>query len=62
VGPYVSVGKNSQVENAVVASTIIQENAKVKEANVKNSMIGNHAEVKGKAADLSLGDYNVLHI
>lgn len=62
VGPYVSVGKNSHVENAVVASTIIQENAKVKEANVKNSMIGNHAEVKGKAADLSLGDYNVLHI
>lgn len=62
VGPFVSVGKGSQVENALVSSTIIQENAKVKQAQVTNSMIGNHAEVKGKAADLSLGDYNVIHI
>jgi len=62
VGPYVSVGKGSVVENSIVASTIIQENAKVKEANVKNSMVGNFAEVKGKAADLSLGDFNVIHI
>ena len=62
VGPYVSVGKGSVVENSIVASTIIQENAKVKDANVKNSMVGNFAEVKGKAADLSLGDFNVIHI
>jgi glucose-1-phosphate thymidylyltransferase len=62
VGPYVSVGKGSTVEHSIVASTIIQENAKVKESNVKNSMIGNHAEVKGKSVDLSLGDYNVIHI
>jgi len=62
VGPYVSVGKGSTVEHSIISSTIVQENAKVKEANVKNSMIGNHAEVKGKAVDLSLGDYNVIHI
>jgi len=62
VGPYVSVGKGSVVENSIMASTIIQENAKVKDANVKNSMVGNFAEVKGKAADLSLGDFNVIHI
>ena len=62
VGPYVSVGKGSTVEHSIISSTIIQDNAKVKEANVKNSMIGNHAEVKGKAVDLSLGDYNVIHI
>lgn len=62
VGPYVSVGKGSSVENSLVTSTIIQENAKLKDANIKNSMVGNFAEVKGKAADLSLGDYNVIHI
>ena len=62
VGPYVSVGKGSVVEHSLVSTTIIQEHAKVKEANVKNSMVGNHAEVKGKAVDLSLGDYNVIHI
>jgi len=62
VGPYVSVGKKSIVENSVLSSCILQENAKVKDANLRNSMIGNHAEVKGKAADLSLGDFNVIHI
>jgi glucose-1-phosphate thymidylyltransferase len=62
VGPYVSVGKNSSVEGSVLASTIVQENAKIKDANIRNSMVGNHAEVKGKAADLSLGDFNVIHI
>ena len=62
VGPYVSVGKGSSVEQSIIASTIIQENAKVSNAHVNNSMIGNFAEVKGKAVDLSLGDYNVIHI
>ena len=62
VGPFVSVGKGSTVDHSIVSSTIIQENAKLKEANVKNSMVGNYAEVKGKASDLSLGDYNVIHI
>ncbi|HPI10217.1 MAG TPA: sugar phosphate nucleotidyltransferase [Catalimonadaceae bacterium] len=62
VGPYVSVGKGSKVEGSVISSCIIQDNAKIKDANISNSMVGNHAEVKGKSADLSLGDYNVIHI
>jgi glucose-1-phosphate thymidylyltransferase len=62
VGPSVSVGKNSLIENAIVKTTIVQDNAKIKGANVSNSMVGNHAEVHGKSADLSLGDYNVIHI
>jgi len=62
VGPYVSVGKNSVLTSSVVSGTIIQENAKITQANVKNSMVGNHAEVKGHSVDLSLGDYNVIHI
>lgn len=62
VGPYVSVGKGSSIDHSVVTSSIIQESAKVKEAQIKNSMIGNFAEVKGHSIDLSLGDYNVIHI
>jgi len=62
VGPYVSVGKNSMVESSVISSTIIQDHSKIKSAQISNSMVGNYAEVKGKSADLSLGDYNVIHI
>ncbi len=62
VGPFVSIGKNSQVDRTVISCSIVQESAKIKEAAIDNSMVGNHAEVKGQAKDLSLGDYNVIHI
>lgn len=62
VGPHVSVGAGSRVENSVIESSIIQEKAELKNALVKNSMIGNHALVQGKQADFSLGDFNVIHL
>ncbi|MBC7863612.1 MAG: nucleotidyltransferase [Bacteroidia bacterium] len=58
IGPHVSVGKGTNVENSVIRNTIIQNNSKVIWANIVNSMIGNNAEVHGKAMDLSVGDFN----
>ncbi len=60
VGPHVSIGKNSFVENSVVRNTIIQENTKIYKSNIVNSMIGNHAQIAGLTADLSVGDYTVI--
>jgi glucose-1-phosphate thymidylyltransferase len=60
IGPHVSLGKGSVVSNSVVKNSIIQEHAKIKDANIANSMLGNHAEYKGYPADLSVGDYNVI--
>ena len=62
VGPYVSLGKGSSVTNSVLSSTIVQESAKLSNVVIANSMVGNFADVSGKAADLSLGDYNVISI
>ena len=62
VGPHVSVGAGSRIENSVLETSIVQEKAELKNALIKNSMVGNHASVQGKAADLSLGDYNVIHL
>jgi glucose-1-phosphate thymidylyltransferase len=58
VGPHVSVGGGSNVENSVIRNSIIQNNSKVISANIVNSMIGNHAEIRGRALDLSVGDFN----
>lgn len=58
VGPHVSVGGDSNVENSVIRNSIIQNNSKVISANIVNSMIGNHAEIRGRALDLSVGDFN----
>ncbi len=60
VGPHTSVGKGTHIENAVVKNCIVQENARIKNAVVADSMVGNHAHLEQKPADLSLGDYNKL--
>lgn len=60
VGPHVSIGANSMIENSVIKNSIIQTNTKIDSANISNTMIGNHVEYKGKADDLSIGDYNII--
>ncbi|MBX7095833.1 MAG: NTP transferase domain-containing protein [Flavobacteriales bacterium] len=60
IGPHVSIGMNSVVENSIISNSIIQTHAKIADAHISNSMIGNFAEYKGKAADLSIGDYTQI--
>lgn len=59
IGPHVSLGKGTIVENSVIRNSIVQTNAKLISANIVNSMVGNHAEIRSKALDLSVGDYNI---
>lgn len=60
VGPYVSLGSNTVVENSVISNSIVQSHARLSNTVVTNSMVGNYAGVYGKAADLSIGDYNTI--
>ena len=60
VGPYVSIGAGSIIENSVVKNSIIQNNSKILNADLSNSMIGNNAEYTGKSSDLSLSDYSTI--
>lgn len=60
VGPHVSIGKGTKIENAIVKNSIIQTASKISNTVISNSMIGNSSEVKGQAKDLSVGDYNVI--
>jgi glucose-1-phosphate thymidylyltransferase len=58
VGPYVSVGAGCTIENSIVKTSIIQENTRISNANVENSMLGKSVEFNGKSEELSLGDYS----
>jgi glucose-1-phosphate thymidylyltransferase len=58
IGPFVSLGNNSRVENSVIRNSVIQSQTSIVDANLSNSMIGNHAEYMGGASDVSLGDYS----
>ncbi|MEO8085760.1 MAG: sugar phosphate nucleotidyltransferase [Bacteroidota bacterium] len=58
VGPHVSIGMNSKVENSNISNSIIQANCKIKNTVLTNSMIGNFAVYSNNAEELSLGDYS----
>ncbi len=60
VGPYVSIGDNTLVENSTVKNSLIQSKSVIKNANLDNAMIGNHVKYNGNFEAISIGDYSVL--
>jgi glucose-1-phosphate thymidylyltransferase len=39
---------------------LVQTHSHIKNANLDNAMIGNHASFDGKFTSISIGDYSVL--
>jgi glucose-1-phosphate thymidylyltransferase len=60
VGPGVSIGKESHIENCVVKSSIIQQSTTIKNVVVHNSMVGNNVVWQLKPTDASIGDFTTL--
>lgn len=60
VGPHVSLGGNTKVEGSVICNSIVQNNSVIKNSLLRNSMLGSYVEYKGKADEVSVGDYNVF--
>lgn len=60
VGPYVSIGDNTRVENSVISNSIIQKNSVIQNKVIASSLIGNFAKIAGKPTDVSLGDYSEI--
>ena len=60
VGPYVSIGENSEVENSTISNSLIQTNVHISNASLDNAMIGNHAKYNGEFTSVSIGDYTEL--
>lgn len=61
VGPHVSIGENTVIKNSVISNSIIQTNTIIRSANFKDSMVGNHASIKGDVKEYSVGDYNEIN-
>ena len=60
VGPYVSLGNNSQVKDSVIKNSLIQEDTTIVNAVLDKAMIGNHVYYDGNYTSVSLGDYTEL--
>lgn len=61
VGPYVSIGNNSVIEDSVIKNSIVQTHAKISFANIHNSMFGNYVDFQNSNSELSMGDYSTQH-
>lgn len=60
IGPYVSLGDHSKVEDSRISRSIIQSHTEIKNLVLENSMLGNFVTYRGKAYDLSIGDFNAI--
>jgi glucose-1-phosphate thymidylyltransferase len=60
VGPNVSLGKGCRISNSIIKNSLVQTHSHIKNANLDNAMIGNHASFDGNFTSISIGDYSVL--
>ncbi len=60
VGPNVSLGDGCHVQKSTIKNSLIQTHSHIKNANLDNAMIGNHASFDGDFTSISIGDYSVL--
>jgi glucose-1-phosphate thymidylyltransferase len=60
VGPNVSLGNACHVIDSSIKNSLVQTHSHIKNADLDNAMIGNHASFDGKFTSISIGDYSVL--
>lgn len=60
LGPRVSVEAGAEVDGAILENSIVFGEARVENAVLENSLVGRHAEVRGEADTVNIGDHSVL--
>lgn len=60
IGPHVSIGARCTVRDSIITNSIIQEDTRVENINIDNSMIGNHVDYKGRYNEVSIGDFTAM--
>jgi glucose-1-phosphate thymidylyltransferase len=61
IGPYVSIGANCQIDDAVISDSIIEEGTKIIKSTLTRSLIGRNCRVEGQTnkeepSSLNIGD------
>jgi glucose-1-phosphate thymidylyltransferase len=62
IGPNVSIGENTSINNGIIRDSIIGSYSKLVEIVLKNSLIGSDAEVKGVSRNLNIGDNTAIDL
>lgn len=59
IGPHVSIGNGTKISDSIVKNSIIQEQSEIKGRILENAMLGSFVKLTEKNEDLSLGDYSI---
>ncbi|MFO7723818.1 MAG: sugar phosphate nucleotidyltransferase [Bacteroidales bacterium] len=60
IGPHVSIGQQCTIRDSIITNSIIQNNTRVENINIDNSMIGSHVDYKGRYNEVSIGDFTSM--
>ena len=62
IGPYASVEANAKITNSVVRNSIIDPGAVISNCVLENTLVGENAQVSGRAKSLFVGDNSKVEI
>ncbi len=62
IGPYVSVAGEAMIIRSIIQDSIINERAHIEEANLRGSLIGTDAYVRGDSQRLNVGDSSQVDV
>ena len=61
IGPFVSIGDDTDISNSNIESTLIYNSVKVSNADIKNSILGAYSVYDGSNKEVFLGDYSQIN-
>lgn len=62
VGPYVSIGKNTSIQETIIKNSIVEQEAHISHMVLEDSLIGRQAGVKGRPEIMNIGDDSWIEI
>ena len=62
IGPYACIGANAIVRDSVIGDAVIEDNAKITQAILENTLVGRRASVTGRALGLNVGDDSSVNL
>lgn len=56
IGPYVTIGENTEVNNSLIKNSVIGSFSKLDSVTLQNSLIGSDTTIRGNIQSLNIGD------
>jgi glucose-1-phosphate thymidylyltransferase len=60
IGPNVSIGAGSRIEDSTLSHTIVGKRANVKRSTLKNSLVGDEVTIEGLKGELTVSDHSEI--